>query len=843
MQSFRLSVLVGVVLHLSLCGYVSDARASEDDRPNIVLIMVDDMGFSDLGSYGGEIETPNLDRMAEQGIRFTNFYNTSKCFPTRASLMTGLYAHQVGMGDTHGTIRNGVTIAEVLREAGYRTLMTGKWHGDENPYDRGFDRYFGLVDGAVNHFNPGLQRPGEPPPAKKTPGNRRKWAIDDEVYLPYTPPNPDFYSTDAYTDYAVRFLEEYEGEDRPFFLYLAYTAPHDPIQAWPEDIEKYRGTYMAGWDQLRRRRYERQIEMGVIDPSWKLSERSTIRDHQKKTSKFTSRYWDDEDRILAWDEVEGKEDWALKMSVYAAMVDRVDQQVGRLMEKIRELDEEENTLVLFLSDNGGSAEMVHNQQNRNYPPADPPGSMAAWHSVDAPWANLSNTPFRQYKNWSHEGGIATPLIAYWPSGVAEPGRFSHEPSHLIDIMATAVELGDADYPVTYRGEDIHPLEGKSLTPILEGREREGHEAIFFEWAGGQAVRTDQWKLVDAVGTGTDWELYDMVADRTETNDLSAERPDKVEELAALWEAWADHVGAAEDGDDAPPSEEEASVSDDGDRIRLIVRGDDFGNTHAANMVLEEAFEDGSISAAGLLVPAPWFSEAASIVRAHPEWSVGLHLTITAEWNGIRWGPVAPVDQVPSLLAPDGYFYNRGYSWEEPDPFCPNCAQGPADPDEVEKELRAQVEAARRQGLRVDYIDCHMYETCRPDLYPVMQRISEDYCIPIADMGFLGEERARLPEVSSSYGGRVTGEYDTYREAVIAMVRSLEPGLWLFVSHPSADTPEVRALSEDGGASIAQSRHNDLNVWRDPKVRKALEASDVELVGVRELWDYDECKLK
>ena len=514
-----------------------------DDRPNIVLVMVDDMGFSDLGSYGGEIATPHLDRLAEEGMRFTQFYNTSKCFPTRASLMTGLYAHQVGMGERIDTLRNGVTIAEVLREAGYRTYMTGKWHGLENPFDRGFDRYYGLVDGAVNHFNPGKQRPGEPPPASKRPEHARTWAIDGQVFRPYTPDDPDFYSTDAYTEKALDYLNQHGSEhaDKPFFLYIAYQAPHDPLQARPEDIEKYRGKYMEGWDVLRRRRHERQIEMGLIDSTWTLPEYGTVPKAAQRTSTFTSRYWDNDARILPWEEVEGKAEWELKMAVYAAMVDRVDQQMGRLLDQIREMGEEENTLVMFLSDNGGSAEMVHNQQNRDHPPVDPPGSMAAWHSVDAPWAFLSNTPFRHYKNWSHEGGIATPFIARWP-GRMEAGRITREIAHLIDVMATAADAAGAEYPEIYRNERIHPLEGKSLLPVFEQGVREGHDALFFEWNDGKAVRRGRWKLVDPQRAGTHWELYDMEADRTETRDLAAVYPERVETLAAMWEAWAERVG-------------------------------------------------------------------------------------------------------------------------------------------------------------------------------------------------------------------------------------------------------------------------------------------------------------
>lgn len=272
-------------------------------------------------------------------------------------------------------------------------------------------------------------------------------------------------------------------------------------------------------------------------------------------------------------------------------------------------------------------------------------------------------------------------------------------------------------------------------------------------------------------------------------------------------------------------------------IRLIVRGDDFGNSHAANRIMAEAFEDRAITSASVLVPAPWFAEAARIAGEHLEWSVGVHLTITAEWNTIRWGPVSPAPKVPSLIAPDGYLYNRGYHNDEPVPDCPNCARAPARAEDVEREIRAQIEAARRAGLRVDYLDCHMYATCQPDLYPVMQKVADEYCLPIADMGLLGEQKLQLGDTYAKT------DYDQYVQGVLDMLGALEPGLYLYVTHPSADDPEVEAFSVIDGKRIRQVRSNDLAVWRDDRVKELMADRGIERVGVRDLWDYDACSLK
>jgi len=489
------------------------------------------MGYSDLGCYGGEIETPNLDKLGKGGLRFTQFYNNAKCAPTRASLLTGLYSQQVGIQNPPRRMTNCVTIAEVLRSAGYRTLMTGKWHADQLPVERGFDRYYGLADGCCNYFNPGEQRAGEPKPAEKR--YPRKWAIDDQVHQPYTPADPNFYTTDAFTDYALDYLDRYRRDERPFFLYVAYTAPHYPLHAWPEDIAKYRGKYMVGWDTVRHQRFERMIKMGLVDERWGLAPRDA-----------RVPPWEDIENRAKWDlaalqrrdgtgltseSARDRDMWDLKMAVYAAMVDRMDQNIGRIMAKIRQLGKVDNTLVLFLSDNGGCAELIHITQDV------PPGPVNSYRSVDPPWANAQNSPFRKYKRWDHEGGISTPLIAHWPNQI-KPGQITDQVGHIIDIMATCIELAAAEYPLSYDRHSVLPLEGKSLLPIFRGEQRTGHDALFWQFGTSRAARAGKWKLVAA--DASRWELYDMVQDRTELHDLAPVHPQVVNELAGQWRGWA-----------------------------------------------------------------------------------------------------------------------------------------------------------------------------------------------------------------------------------------------------------------------------------------------------------------
>jgi len=490
-------------------------------RPNILLIMADDMGFSDLGCYGSEIATPNLDRLAAGGLRFTQFYNAARCCPTRAALLTGLYPHQAGVGlmvGDHGLPAyrgflsdRCVTIAEVLREAGYQTFMVGKWHvGEQRPHwpiDRGFEHYYGLITGGANYFD--ITK-------TKAPNVRRTMAIDDR---PFVPTPGTFYMTDAFTDHAVRMLQKAAADDRPFFMYVAYTAPHWPLHAWPEDIARYRGKYMQGWDALRRQRYRKMLSMGLIRPEWALTPRDEI--------------------APAWADVPNKEEMDAKMAVYAAQIDRMDQGIGRILQAVRQMGAEDNTLVMFLSDNGGCAEGGPFGFDRRHNGL-PVGGVDSYMSYGLAWANASNTPFRRYKHWTHEGGIATPLIVYWPAVIRKGGRITDQVGHIIDLMATCIDVAGASYPETFRGRPITPLEGKSLLPIFQGKRREPHAALFWEHEGNRAVRQGKWKLVSAYPG--DWELYDLEADRTERHNLAAQYPDKVRALAALYEAWAERCG-------------------------------------------------------------------------------------------------------------------------------------------------------------------------------------------------------------------------------------------------------------------------------------------------------------
>ena len=461
-------------------------------RPNIVLIMADDMGYSDLGCYGGEIETPRLDAMAKDGLRFSQFYNCAKCSPTRNSLLTGLYHQRTDIGQA----KNCVTIAEALKQTGYTTLMTGKWHVGSTPMDRGFERYFGMLSGSCSFFVP-----------------NNSFRIDTE---PFTTKDKNFYTTNAFTDYALDFLDDTAKKEKPFFLYVAYNAPHYPLHALPEDIAKYKGKYMKGWDKVRRERYARLIELVLIDKKWKMSERG-----QDKHKSFSD--------IPPWEQVEDKEAEDLNMAVYAAMVDRLDQNIGRILDKLKELGQAENTLVMFLSDNGGCP------YERNKTKDIPPGPAESYRTYDSPWANVSNTPFRLYKRFSHEGGSATPFIVRWPAVIKEGGRITHQLGHIVDVMATCLEIGEGKYPQQYEQRQVLPHDGQSLLPIFQGRWRKGHDAIFWEYMRNKAVRQGKWKAV-TIGDGP-WELFDMQADRTELHDLAKHFPQKLKELAALYDKW------------------------------------------------------------------------------------------------------------------------------------------------------------------------------------------------------------------------------------------------------------------------------------------------------------------
>ena len=477
------------------------------------MILVDDMGFSDIGCYGSEIQTPNLDSLAAQGIRFTGMRNTAKCFSSRASLLTGVYHHQSNSVSANAPLDNVVTLGEVLREAGYRTLASGKHHSITNLYDRGFDRCYGLRDGACNHFNPGLQRTGEPEPARK--GLDREWADDalvfdtrDPAYQSYFPIG--FYSTDAYTDKALEYLDTYGSGPEPFFLYLSYTAPHDPLMAHEADIAKYDGVYDVGYNSIRQARYTKLINEGLFDPATApLSPATHVNWNSLNSSK--------------------KADQARRMQVYAAMIDRVDQRIGDIIDKLDTLGIRDNTLILFASDNGASAE------NSDYGDLSATiGGLDRYASQQKDWANVSNTPFRYYKNDSYEGGILTPFIASWPDGIANPGRISSRPSHFIDIMATVIELSGAAYPRHYNGEGIVPLEGESFYTVLRDETVPPRGPLFFQWNTGRAVIDGNWKLVQRSGS---WALYDLASDRTELTDVKGSQSAVYNGLLAKYNGW------------------------------------------------------------------------------------------------------------------------------------------------------------------------------------------------------------------------------------------------------------------------------------------------------------------
>jgi len=514
---------------LALCVlFAPESTTHTNARPNIVVILVDDMGWSDIGPYGGEIPTPHLDALAAGGVRFTQFYVTPRCSPSRASLLTGLYSHQAGMGHLDTVIREGsagttgrlndrsVTIPEALREAGYFTAMAGKWHlGQQNgspPWQRGFDRVLNIRAGGI-YFpkqNPRgggalLERGREPLYLDGTPLAR------DSPLL-----GPDWYATFLWSDFALRFVDEARRAEKPFFLYVPHNAPHFPLMAPQELIAKHRGRYRAGWDRLREARYRRQIEMGLIQARWPLSPR--------------------EAESPPWESLsdEQKDRFDHLMAVYAAMVEAIDTSVGTLVEGLRARGALDNTLILFLSDNGGNAETGPEGRFDGDPPGGPDSNLY----LGMNWASLTTTPFRRFKHFAHEGGIASPLIAHWPRGIPHDRRqtLEHQPGHLIDLMPTILDVTGAVYPREFRGRTPRPLEGVSLRPAWSGRLLERARPLFWEHEGNRAVRSGRWKLVSKYPG--EWELYDLDADRVERHDLAAQHPEVVARLAAAWEAWA-----------------------------------------------------------------------------------------------------------------------------------------------------------------------------------------------------------------------------------------------------------------------------------------------------------------
>jgi len=523
---------LGIILGVSLSLVAQKKPAST--KPNIVLILADDLGYSDIGSFGSEIKTPNLDKLAKEGIKFTQFYNAGRCCPSRAALITGLYPHQAGVGDmlqkdelpaydTHLNFSS-VTLAEVAKQAGYHTIISGKWHvGNDSafwPNQRGFDNqyfsnnttghYFGIAKGRKYIVNgKEVQIPGE-------------WikSGETEYKLFKNADGSQWYATDAIADNAIDFVKDLrkKEKEKPFFLYLPFTAPHWPLHAFQEDIKKYKGRYDIGWDSLKAQRFQRMQQLGLIDSKWKVSGRN--------------------ENVKPWNELtdSAKTHYAQLMEVYAAMVDRLDQNIGKVIQSLKETGDLDNTVILFLADNGGCHEIIRRGAKDAVA-----GSPESFDGYEYGWAGASNTPFQWFKHWAHEGGTSTPFIAWYPK-LIQAGRTSNAVGYVADVMPTLAELAGTIYPKAYKGNAITPTVGKSLVPLFKGQTTVGRELTFWEHEGNRAVRKGEWKVVSRFdyekNVELPWELYNIKEDRPENVNLATKNPEKLNELIALYSDWS-----------------------------------------------------------------------------------------------------------------------------------------------------------------------------------------------------------------------------------------------------------------------------------------------------------------
>jgi arylsulfatase len=521
------------------------ARAAETARkPNVLLILADDMGFSDAGCYGGEIATPNLDALARNGLRFTQFYNTARCWPSRAAILTGYYAQQVRR-DTVPGLKSGAQgtrppwarlLPELLKPLGYRSYHSGKWHVDGKPLANGFDHSYSLED-HDRPFTPRLH-------------------TEDDKPLPPVAAKAGYYSSTAIADHAIRCLKEHAAKYRaqPFFEYLAFTAPHFPLHAPPEDVARYRKTYLAGWDAMRQDRWERLRELHIGGTSLAAIERDLgppypYPDALKKLGPHELS------RPLPWQGLtaDQRDFQARKMAVHAAMVDRMDREIGRVLDQVRAMGAWDDTLVLFLSDNGASAEIM--VRGDGHDPHAACGTGASFVCIGPGWSSLANTPFRRHKTWVHEGGIATPLIVRWPRGIAARGALRHTPGHVIDLLPTILEVAGGKRLDEWDGKPVPPAPGKSLVPLFATEGAVAHDSLWWLHEGNRALRVGNWKIV-AAGKDSPWELYDLTSDRSEARDLAGDRPDKVRELAAVWTRQLEEYAALAARDRRPEAKPE-----------------------------------------------------------------------------------------------------------------------------------------------------------------------------------------------------------------------------------------------------------------------------------------------
>jgi arylsulfatase len=554
----KLNVTVLLILSLIAMLHLSMAAA----KPNILIVLCDDLGYSDLGCYGGEIPTPNIDLLAKHGIRFTHMANSARCCPSRASLLTGLHPAQAGIPNMDGHLNDHcVTIAEVLRAAGYKTYATGKWHvgntPDSGPLARGFDEFYGFPAGhSQDQWDPNAYRRlprGRTPEFTHEPGK--------------------FYATDVFTDYAVEFIRQGQASQKPWLLYLAYSSPHFPIQAPAESARPFLATYRRGWDVLRAERFQRQKEIGLVDhDGWKLTDRSIVPVEQNND--IANGYSGQPNP--AWDSLPParREDLARRMAIFAAMIKHIDDGVGRIVGQLKSDGSFDNTLILLLSDNGacyewgpfgfdgisrGGLNILHEGAA-----LDAMGGPGTHMSYGSAWANLCDTPFRLYKHFTHEGGIITPFIVHWPQGVRDTDRWIRDPAHIMDIMSTLMEVGGATYPQQRKGVAVLPPEGISLVPTFCSREASLPErSLCFQHEGARAIRKGQWKLVmgKRFPKEAQWELYDIKADPCETLDLAARHPEVVTALSKEWDAWAKRTGSFARREKPTPHEQAQMIGD------------------------------------------------------------------------------------------------------------------------------------------------------------------------------------------------------------------------------------------------------------------------------------------
>lgn len=511
-----------LVTLVTLAAVLLATHAAVAEKPNVLIIMADDMGFSDATCYGSEIVTPNLDALAGGGLRFTQFYNTARCWPSRAALLTGYYAQQVRRDTVPGVKSGGQGVRpawapllpEMLRPLGYRSYHSGKWHLDGRPLDNGFDHSYSLND-HDRHFAP------------------RKHTADDQP-LPPVDAKAGYYSSTAIADHAIEFLREHSEKyaGQPFFTFLAFTAPHFPLQAPAADIARYREKYLAGWDAMRQQRWERLKALNISGTSLSAIERE-IGPPYAFPAAFQKLGPNELNRPLPWQDLsaEQKRFQADKMAVHAAMVDRMDREIGRVLDQLRAMKISDNTLILFMSDNGASAEIM--VRGDGHDPHAECGTGATFLSIGPGWSSLANTPFRRHKTWVHEGGISTPLIVHWPNGFAARGETRHTPGHLIDLVPTILAAAGGKPPVTWQGQPVPPPPGKSLLPLFAKDGTVAHDSLWWLHEGNRALRVGDWKIV-AAGKDSPWELYDLGVDRSETNNLANDEPEKVKELAAIW---------------------------------------------------------------------------------------------------------------------------------------------------------------------------------------------------------------------------------------------------------------------------------------------------------------------